>query len=244
MQNILKERISRGKVDVILTIKKKMKSQKTYVYDREAASYYVNASKEAIEEFGVDNDLGVFELLRLPGVVVEDTDIADPEEMWEFVEKAFTEALDKFVLARKAEGERLTSDLLEKTERLVELVSLLEDRAPSIVNEYRERLRSKVTEFIDDDKIDENRIAEEVVIYSDKICIDEEIVRLKSHATEIKDTLSLDEPIGRKMDFISQELNRESNTILSKSSDSYTADIGIELKTLIEKIREQVQNLE
>ena len=244
MQKLLKENVSRGKVDVSLTIKQKRKSQKTFVYDREAASYFVKASKEAVEEFGVENDLGVFELLRLPGVVVEDTDVADPEELWQYVESALKDAIDKLVASRKSEGERLKTDLSQKVVRLEELVSMLEDRAPKIVEEYRNRLKQKVSELIDDDKIDENRIAEEVVIYSDKICIDEEIVRLKSHATEIRETLELDEPIGRKMDFISQELNRESNTILSKSSDEFTADIGIELKTLIEKIREQVQNLE
>lgn len=244
MQKMLKDRISRGKVDVNLTVKTIRKSQKTYAYDPEAASYYVNAKDEALKSFDIKDDFGVYELLRMPGVIVEDTDIMDPEELWVYVKDAFNEALDRLVLSRANEGERLKADLSEKTDRINELSNLLEERAPAIIEEYRNRLRQKVSEFVDETKIDENRLCEEVIIYSDKICIDEEIVRLKSHVSEIRETLEATEPIGRKMDFISQELNRESNTILSKSSDVYTADIGIELKTLIEKIREQVQNIE
>lgn len=244
MQKMLKDRISRGKVDINLTVKTIRKSQKTYAYDPEAASYYVNAKNEALKSFDIKDDFGVYELLRMPGVIVEDTDIMDPEELWVYVKDAFNEALDRLVLSRANEGERLKADLSEKTDRINELSNLLEERAPAIIEEYRNRLRQKVSEFVDETKIDENRLCEEVIIYSDKICIDEEIVRLKSHVSEIRETLEATEPIGRKMDFISQELNRESNTILSKSSDVYTADIGIELKTLIEKIREQVQNIE
>jgi len=244
MQKMLKDRISRGKVDVNLTVKTIRKSQKTYAYDPEAASYYVNAKDEALKSFDIKDDFGVYELLRMPGVIVEDTDIMDPEELWVYVKAAFNEALDRLVLSRANEGERLKADLSDKTDRINELSNLLEERAPAIIEEYRNRLRQKVSEFVDETKIDENRLCEEVIIYSDKICIDEEIVRLKSHVSEIRETLEATEPIGRKMDFISQELNRESNTILSKSSDVYTADIGIELKTLIEKIREQVQNIE
>jgi uncharacterized protein (TIGR00255 family) len=180
----------------------------------------------------------------MPGVIVEDTDLVDPEELWIYVKEAFEIALDKFVESRASEGERLRVDLAEKVSRIDELADALEERAPQIIEEYKDRLRQKVTDFIDESQVDENRLAEEVILYADKICIDEEIVRLKSHVSEINETLKATEPIGRKMDFISQELNRESNTILSKSSDVYTADIGIELKTLIEKIREQVQNIE
>jgi uncharacterized protein (TIGR00255 family) len=244
MQKLLKTRISRGKVDVNLTVKSIRKSQKTYTYDPEAAAYFMNVKKEAIKEFGIKDNFGVYELFRMPGVIVEDTDLVDPEELWIYVKEAFEIALDKFVESRASEGERLRVDLAEKVSRIDELADALEERAPQIIEEYKDRLRQKVTDFIDESQVDENRLAEEVILYSDKICIDEEIVRLKSHVSEINETLEATEPIGRKMDFISQELNRESNTILSKSSDVYTADIGIELKTLIEKIREQVQNIE
>ncbi|MCR4781893.1 MAG: YicC family protein [Lachnospiraceae bacterium] len=244
MLHVLKEKIGRGKVDINLTIKSKRKSQKTYVYDNEAAEYFVKAKNCACEEFSLNDNFGVAELFRMPGVIVEENEDYNPDELWEFVSLALDSAINQLLESRSNEGMRLRDDLILKTDRLNELASLLEERAPKIVDEYRSRLREKVSELIDEENIDENRLCEEVVVYSDKICIDEEIVRLRSHASEMRDTLDCDEPIGRKMDFISQELNRESNTILSKSTDTYTADIGIELKTLIEKIREQVQNLE
>ena len=164
---------------------------------------------------------------------------------WKGLKKALDGAIDGFVTTRTAEGEHLREDILAKLDGILEMVAFIEERSPKIVAEYREKLEAKVKELLEDTQIEENRIAAEVVIYADKICTDEEVVRLKSHVVHMKETLQSDEAgIGRKLDFMAQEMNREANTILSKSSDLIISNIAIDLKTEIEKIREQVQNVE
>ena len=153
-------------------------------------------------------------------------------------------AIAQFIEARLSEGARLKADLTLKMDEMCALVDRLEARSPEIIEEYRTRLSQKITELLGDNQIDESRIAAEVVLYADKVCIDEEMVRLKSHVKETRDVFELDKEVGRKLDFLAQELNREANTILSKSTDVEIADIGIQLKTLIEKVREQIQNIE
>jgi len=157
---------------------------------------------------------------------------------------ALSDCIDQFVQSRIDEGLRLEADLISKMDELTALVAQLEARSPQIIEEYKTKLTAKIHELLEDSKIDESRIAQEVTIYADKICIDEEMVRLKSHVAETRSVFDLDKEVGRKLDFLAQELNREANTILSKSTDAQTADIGITLKTLIEKVREQIQNIE
>ena len=169
---------------------------------------------------------------------------ADEDSLKELVLSAISNCIDQFVESRIAEGNRLEADLIAKMDEMLVLVDKLEARSPQIIEEYRNRLKSKISELLDDTHIDEARIAQEVVIYADKICIDEEMVRLKSHVSETRGVFDLDKEVGRKLDFLAQELNREANTILSKSTDVEIADIGITLKTLIEKVREQIQNIE
>ena len=164
--------------------------------------------------------------------------------MWKYLKKASKDAFSTLLASRKNEGERLKNDIEKKLVKLKELADILSKNEPIVVEKYREKLKENLAKFIESSAIDENRIAAEVVLFSDKICIDEEIVRLNSHLSELKECFSKDEPIGRKMDFIIQELNREANTILSKSTDILSSNVGIEMKTLIEKVREQVQNLE
>ena len=152
---------------------------------------------------------------------------------------------EKFAQSRAREGENLKKDLIAKLDGMLELVGQIEERAPKIIAEYREKLEGKVKELLEDTQIDEGRIASEIVIFADKICTDEEVVRLRSHVEHMKATLQSDDSgIGRKLDFIAQEMNREANTILSKANDLETSNIGIELKTEIEKVREQIQNIE
>ena len=169
----------------------------------------------------------------------------DEEELWKGLKKALDGAIAQFVQTRTVEGENLKKDLIAKLDGMLELVGQIEERAPKIIAEYREKLEGKVKELLEDTQIDEGRIASEIVIFADKICTDEEVVRLRSHVEHMKATLQSDDSgIGRKLDFIAQEMNREANTILSKANDLETSNIGIELKTEIEKVREQIQNIE
>jgi uncharacterized protein (TIGR00255 family) len=244
LRSLLKEKISRGKIDISITIKNISPSPDTGLLDETQSEAMLLIAKRISDKFGIQNDITASKLLAMPGVLTNDHSDFDLEKEFPFIKKAFNEALDKLISARESEGERLKNDLLSKITEVEELDRELRERAPQIVKEYSERLRNKVSLLLDDANIDENRIAEEVIIYSDRICIDEEMTRLESHISEFRKTLENGGETGRRLDFITQELNRESNTILSKSSDVLSSDIGIELKTLIEKIREQVQNLE
>ncbi len=244
IESLLKEYISRGKVDILVTIKAKNISGKKYIYDKDALSYYINVSKEIENIYENVKSSSIYELLRLPGVIIEEDTNTSSEEMWKYLKKASKDAFSMLLASRKNEGERLKNDIEKKLVKLQELADILSKNEPIVVEKYREKLKENLAKFIESSAIDENRIAAEVVLFSDKICIDEEIVRLNSHLSELKECFSKDEPIGRKMDFIIQELNREANTILSKSTDILSSNVGIEMKTLIEKVREQVQNLE
>lgn len=168
----------------------------------------------------------------------------DAKELWPDVEQAVRQACVAMVQARQTEGEQLKKDLLLKLDHMDMLVDMVTDRAPVMVQEYRIRLTEKVKEFIEASVIDENRIAAEVTLYADKICVDEEMVRLRTHITHMKEALCTGGSVGRKLDFLAQEMNREANTTLSKINDVTLADVAIDMKTEIEKIREQVQNIE
>ena len=168
----------------------------------------------------------------------------DEKELWKALEKALRGACEQFVQSRKQEGEHLREDLIEKLDHMLTYVDFIEERSPKIMQDYRARLEEKMRELLGDHQIDDGRIAQEVVIFADKICVDEETVRLRSHIRTMKDTLIAGGSIGRKLDFIAQEMNREANTILSKANDIEISDIGINLKTDIEKVREQIQNIE
>ena len=196
------------------------------------------------EKFTLENDIRVSTLSRYPEVLTMEEKMDDEEELWKGLKKALDGAIAQFVQTRTVEGENLKKDLIAKLDGMLELVGQIEERAPKIIAEYREKLEGKVKELLEDTQIDEGRIASEIVIFADKICTDEEVVRLKSHIQHMRSTLEEQEGIGRKLDFIAQEMNREANTILSKANDLETSNIGIELKTEIEKVREQIQNIE
>ena len=239
----LSSRISRGKVDVFVSYER-TGGDADVIYHPDVASKYYDNLKSMQEQFGLDGTINVGLLARMPDVFTEGDTELDEDYLAKLLSEAADKALDAFVTNRQDEGERLVKDLTEKLGRMEELVSELEKRSPVIIEKYKQRLLEKTKEFIADQRLDESRVLGEVVIYADKVCIDEEMVRLRSHVEEACTTLSSGKDVGRKMDFLAQELNRESNTILSKSTDVEIADIGIELKTLIEKIREQIQNLE
>ena len=201
--------------------------------------------KQMEESFGLENDIRVSTLSRYPEVLTMEEQALDAEEIWNVLKKAMEGALEQFVETRTMEGENLKKDILSKLDGMQKLVAYIEERSPEIVKEYREKLEEKVKELLEDSQIDDGRIAAEVVIFADKICTDEEVVRLKSHISHMQEVLRSEESgIGRKLDFIAQEMNREANTILSKANDLEVSNCGIDLKTEIEKVREQIQNIE
>ena len=244
VRTFLKEYVKRGKVDLFISFEDYTESELCVRYNQRLAEEYVDCFKKMEEAFGLPNDMTVSALARLPEVLTMEQVPEDEERLWEILSGALKEAAENLVHSREAEGEHLRQDLLEKLNYMEGLVAFIEERAPVILKEYRARLEDKVKELLDGSSIDEGRIAAEVVIYADKICVDEETVRLRSHIDSTKRELMQGENVGRKLDFIAQEMNREANTILSKSSDPAISDQAIALKTEIEKIREQIRNIE
>lgn len=244
VRSLLKTYIQRGKVDVFITYEDLSEANTTLRYNQALAAEYLKYLNQMAEEFHLEQDVKVSALSRYPEVLVMEEVQEDEEELWKLLEKAVKGACEQFVETRIREGENLKRDLLIKLDELLEHVAYVEERSPQIVAEYREKLTEKVKELLADTQMEESRIAAEVTIYADKICVDEEIVRLKSHIKHTKETLEKEDSVGRKLDFIAQEMNREANTILSKSNDLEVSNHAIELKTGIEKVREQIQNIE
>lgn len=244
IRNLMKTYMQRGKVDVFITYEDYTAGSVALKYNRELASEYVNCLKEMEEDFHLKNDMTAGMLSRYPEVLTMEEQPVNEAELWSRMEGPLKEACRKFAETREREGEHLKNDLLMKLEGLDQMVSKVEERSPLVVQAYREKLEAKVHELLADSQMDDSRIAAEVVIFSDKICNDEETVRLHSHIRGMKKILMEKEGIGRKLDFMAQEMNREANTILSKSNDLEISDIAIDLKTEIEKIREQIQNIE
>lgn len=244
IRNLLKEYIERGKVDVYITYEDYTEDNYMLKYNSALAEEYLKHLNAMSEEFGIDNDVRVSNLSRYPEVFVMEEQSIDEEELWNCLEKVLRGACSQFVDSRIKEGEHLKNDLCTKLDNMLGYVDFIEERYPQIIKDYRSKLETKVRELLADRQIDDARIAQEVVIFADKICVDEETVRLRSHILSTKDALTKGGSIGRKLDFIAQEMNREANTILSKANDIEISDIGINLKTDIEKVREQIQNIE
>ena len=244
IRTLLKSYATRGKVDIFITYEDASQNQLSVKYNEVLAAEYLKYLNQMAEEFGLENDIRVSTLSRYPEVFTMEEQTEDEEELWNGLKEALEGAFTQFVETRTTEGENLKKDILEKLGNLEELVGYIEERSPQIVKEYREKLEEKTRELLADTQIEEGRIAAEVILFADKICTDEEVVRLKSHISHMRNTLEEKEGIGRKLDFIAQEMNREANTILSKANDIEVSDCSISLKTEIEKIREQIQNIE
>ncbi len=240
----LKPYLSRGKVDVFVTYEDLSEGTNVVRYNRQAAGQYLDYLRQMAKDFGLEDDIRVSTLSKYPEVLVMEDAGTDQEELWEELKGAVRQAADAFVQARIAEGEHLKRDLLEKLDGMQKLVDFIEERSPKILEEYRRKLEDKVRELLQDTAVDEGRLLTEVTIYADKVCVDEELVRLRSHIATMQSALVEGGSIGRKLDFIAQEMNREANTTLSKSGDLEITNCAIELKTEIEKVREQIQNIE
>lgn len=245
-RSIIKEYTSRGKVDIFVTAESENTQGKVLSYSQSLAESYLGYIRRISDELGVPDDVTAVKLAMMPEVLTMENVDEDEENLWHLLEKAIRDAGEIFVAQRTLEGTALYEDVMQKLSSMEEMVTIIEGRSPGVVEEYSKRLAAKVKELLDGTPADDARILTETAIFADKICVDEETVRLRSHINSMRTALtsSGDEQAGRKLDFIAQEMNREANTILSKCNDMEISNTAVSLKTVIEKIREQVQNIE
>lgn len=243
-KSFVQGKVARGKVEVGVTIFNIEGKDAQIEVNQSIAVGYVEALRKANETIGLNDDLSLSQLIRLPDIfnVVKTTE--DEEIIWNLAKSVAEEALNNFVSMRETEGQKMKDDIKSRLGYISELVSKVEERSPMVTEAYRERLYNKISEILNDKKIDEQRILTEAAIFSEKTAVDEETVRLKSHIQQFTSLLDSSEAVGRKLDFLIQEFNRESNTIGSKAQDVEITRIVVELKSEIEKIREQIQNIE
>lgn len=244
IRTLLKQYAQRGKVDIFITYEDMSDNQVSIKYNEALAKEYLKYCKQMEETFSLQNDMTVSALSRYAEVFTMEEQTIDEEELWNGLKETLEGAFAQFAQTRAVEGENLREDIIQKLDGMLKLVEVIEQRSPEIVAAYRGKLEAKVKELLEDNQIEASRIVSEVVIFADKICTDEEVVRLRSHVGHMKDTLQTEDGIGRKLDFIAQEMNREANTILSKANDLEVSNYAIDLKTEIEKVREQIQNIE
>ncbi len=244
LKTLLKSRISRGKVDVSVTINNIEGRDTEIVINKGVAEGYVNALRSVAEDLNVADDLTLSKLIKLPDIFNVQKTPDNEEEVWNDVSEVAAEALERFVAMRETEGEKMRLDVLEKSECIMEMVAKVEELSPQTVENYRERLYKKLSEVLESRDIDEQRILTEAAVFAEKIAVDEETVRLRSHISQLRELVNSDESIGRKLDFIVQEMNREVNTIGSKAQDLGITKLVVDMKAELEKIREQIQNIE
>ena len=244
LKSFLQGKVSRGKVEVGVSIYNIEGKDASIEVNRSIAQGYVDALRSANETLGLEDDLKLSNLIRLPDIfnVIKNTE--DEEVIWNEVKIAAEEALNNFVAMREIEGQKMKEDIESRLESISKMVARVEERSPMVTEAYRQRLYNKLCEVLNDKKIDEQRILTEAAIFSEKTAVDEETVRLKSHIHQFSELLESGDAIGRKLDFLIQEFNRESNTIGSKAQDVEIIKIVVDLKSEIEKIREQIQNIE
>ena len=244
LKSFVNSKVSRGKVDCFVSIEALNTEAAEVVVNNTLASAYVKALKELSETYSLKEDFGAYSLARFGDVLIVKKSEEDEEQLWSDVKAVCEEALEKFTSMRITEGEKLYNDIKSRGAHIIDVVSFIEERSPQTVKEYNDKLVQRVAELIGDASLDEARIIQEVAIYADKVAVAEETVRLRSHIDQLNSFLEASEPIGRKMDFLIQEINREANTIGSKANDVEIARKVVDIKAEVEKIREQVQNIE
>lgn len=246
LKNIIKKYLVRGKVDVYVNYENISDATVDIQYNSLVAARYLDIFREMAEEFHIENDVRVSSLSRYPEVLVTEDLEPEEDELCGIAEEALTKACEQILAAREAEGRHLSEDLVLKLDGMTAIIDYINSHSEGILKDYRAKLLERVQEVLGDVNVDESRIATEVVLYADKICVDEEMVRLRSHINSMKEALisGKEEGIGRKLDFIAQEMNREANTTLSKANNLEISQKAIDLKTEIEKVREQIQNIE
>lgn len=244
VRNEMKKFVSRGKVDVFISYENLGKGDECIRYNSMLAKEYFDCYEQISRELGLENDVKTSYIMRSPDVVTIENAQDDEETIEALVIKAIDEAVLKLIETREEEGRRLQVDLISKLDGMIENVKFITEKSPVIVAEYKEKITNKIHELLEDSQIDESRIAQEVTVFADKVCVDEELVRLDSHIKAMREDFLKGGTVGRRLDFIAQEMNREANTTLSKTSDPEISDHAIMLKTDIEKVREQIQNIE
>jgi len=244
LKSFLNARVSRGKMECYVTIENLEESDMEVIVNPSLAKGYVDALRALSETFGLKEDYSAISIAKFPDVLTLRKAPADEEKIWNAVQKVTELAVERFVTMRETEGEKLRADILSKADTILEHVAFVESRSPQTVREYHEKLRQRMEELLENTQVDEQRLLTEAAIFADKVAVDEETVRLRSHISQLREFLNADEPIGRKLDFLVQEMNRESNTIGSKAQDVEIAKRVIAIKAEVEKIREQVQNIE
>ena len=244
IRRILSQRLSRGKIDLFVNFKNYHKGDQVARFNEKLADSYFNSLLEIEKRYNIKNDISVSLISKFPDVIMVEEKEENIEELWSEIQPLIHEAIDMMIDMREIEGSKLKEDIILKIKDVKDLVKKIEDKADSIVEIYRVKLEERFKELKSNVDVDDNRIAMEIAIFADKASIDEEITRLYSHINQVVETFDLQEPIGRKLDFIIQEMNREANTIASKSSDIEITNIVINIKNIIEKIREQIQNIE
>lgn len=244
IRKYVNEKVKRGKVDIFVTQNQGDKESMEVVLNEEIAASYLSALHKLKDKYSLRDDVSSSTLARFPEVLSLKQKEEDIEQVWQELLPSLEESVSNLCSMREEEGKKLLADITSRCECISKNVEIINNRVPEISEEYRKRLLKKVEEIITERNIDESRIAMEVVLQADKTCIDEEIVRLKSHVNQVLETLKMNEPIGRKLDFIVQEMNREANTIASKVNDLKLTNVALDIKSDIEKIREQVQNVE
>lgn len=244
LKALLQGRISRGKVEVSVSVQNVTAVSERITANKEVIAEYVTALREVSGELGLSDDLALSSVLRLPDAFTVVKEEADEEQMWTELKTVCEEALGNFISMRETEGERMRADIAGRLDVIEKNVAFIEERSPAIVTAYRKRLYDKMCEVLDGKGVDENRILLEAGIFSEKTAVDEETVRLRSHIAQFREMLESSEPVGRKLDFLIQEMNRETNTIGSKVQDIEVTRVVVDQKSEIEKIREQIQNIE
>ncbi|MEA4828361.1 MAG: YicC/YloC family endoribonuclease [Clostridium sp.] len=244
IREIIKEKINRGKVDVFITQNTYGKEDVEVNFNEALGDSYIKALENIRDRYNINDDICVSLIAKFPEVISLEKKEEDIEEIFQYLYMPLVDAIDSLVSMRETEGIKLTEDITSKCDTIKDLVDVIEKRSPLVVKEYKNKLNNRLKELIENSSIDETRVAAEVAIFADKAAIDEEIVRLNSHIIQMKETLKKNEPVGRKLDFIIQEMNREANTISSKANDLEIVNLTIDIKNYIEKIREQIQNIE
>lgn len=244
IKSFVNSRVARGKIECFVGIEALNTEAADVAVNHTLASAYVKALKEISDTYDLKEDYGAFSISRMQDVLVVKKAEEDEERIWNLVKSVAAEAIDKFTQMRAVEGKKMYDDVYSRTEFILDTVSFIEERSPQTVKEYNDKLIERVHEIIGDAALDEARVIQEVAIYADKIAVAEETVRLRSHIEQLRDFLKSDDAIGRKMDFLVQEINRETNTIGSKCNDVEIARKVVDMKAEIEKIREQIQNIE
>ncbi len=244
IREMIKQYVVRGRIDVYINIEKTGVSKRNIKVDNDLAMIYHNSLKDLAEVLQIESKINIVEIFSLPEVFTLEENEEDVESIWSGVEKALACSLEELMDMRTKEGQVLASDIQRRNQDILNMVYRIEERSPLVVDEHFERMKNRLQELNQDLAVDENRLLQEIAIFADRVSIVEELVRMKSHCAQMKELLRSKEPIGRKGDFLIQEMYREVNTIASKANDLLISRIAVELKAELEKIREQMQNVE